>query len=242
MPRLLYGDGAAADRLLDALLAASPNDAELMYIQGHALPRRRQAATTAPADAMRTAPHWFTRAHRADGNHYQTLYRYAESLRGEREYLSREYQQRPAARPPARAAGSAITMNAAPMLIEPRRIRRRPRRCSRRSPPIRTIPASPAPPRNCSRRRAPRRQSGRTRATHPRPPPPRRRQCPPSSPRAEPLGGSARPTIEDSTWPNPDPCPSTGPTRSRSTRSFPTRNGWCATPRRASRRRSCCRA
>jgi Flp pilus assembly protein TadD len=83
----LYGDGAAAERLLDRLLAAAPNDADLMYLKGL---RYWVAAEgdNPPANAARDARIWFSRAHRADGNHYQTLYRYALSLRSEPNYVS----------------------------------------------------------------------------------------------------------------------------------------------------------
>lgn len=83
----LFGDGATADRLLDALLAAHPTDADLMYLRG----RRLLAAAEqegAPPETLRSARQWFSRAHRADENHFQTLYRYAETFRAEREYLS----------------------------------------------------------------------------------------------------------------------------------------------------------
>jgi len=84
----LYGDGAAADRLLDLLLAEAPGDAELLYLKGmrHLAAGRRDAGERARhfAEAQR----WFVRAHRADENHYPTLYRYAESLSLEPGFLS----------------------------------------------------------------------------------------------------------------------------------------------------------
>lgn len=83
-----YGDGDAADRLLTALLAGSPNDAELLYLQGmrHLVAGRRDPA--ARAVRFRQARSWFGRAHRADPNHYQTLYRYAEAHLGEPNFIS----------------------------------------------------------------------------------------------------------------------------------------------------------
>lgn len=83
----VHGDGAAADRLLDPLLAANPNDAELMYLRGRRFLSAAQQEG-APPDAMRTARQWFTRAHRADANHFQTLYRYIDSLKDEPGYVS----------------------------------------------------------------------------------------------------------------------------------------------------------
>lgn len=83
----LYGDGASAERLLDRLLVAAPNDADLMYLKG----LRYSVAAEGdhpPANAARDARIWFSRAHRADRNHYQTLYRYALSLRSEPNYVS----------------------------------------------------------------------------------------------------------------------------------------------------------
>lgn len=83
----LHGDAAAADRLLTPLLAASAQDAELMYIKGmrHLIAAEKGEDREAQA---REARRWFTRAHRADPNHFQTLYRFAQSLTGERDYLS----------------------------------------------------------------------------------------------------------------------------------------------------------
>lgn len=83
----LHGDGAAAERLLDRLLAATPNDAQLMYLKGMRFWVAAESDNP-PANAARDARTWFTRAHRADANHYQTLYRYALSLRSEPNYVS----------------------------------------------------------------------------------------------------------------------------------------------------------
>ncbi|MDQ8754814.1 hypothetical protein RCO27_01110 [Sphingosinicella sp. LHD-64] len=84
---LLYGDPAAADRLLDPLIEASPDDAELLYLKGM---RYLVAAEKADDNASdeRLARQWFGRAHAADGNHFQTLYRYAQSLRGNTNFAS----------------------------------------------------------------------------------------------------------------------------------------------------------
>lgn len=84
---LLYGDAAAADRLLDPLIEASPNDAELLYLKGM---RHLVAANKSEDGAadMRQARLWFGRAHTADGNHFQTLYRFAQSLRGSNSFTS----------------------------------------------------------------------------------------------------------------------------------------------------------
>lgn len=84
---LLHGDPAAADRLLDPLLAAAPGDAELMYLKG----LRHLIAAEQGEDwetEARIARSWFTRAHRVDENHFQTLYRFAQSMRRERDYVS----------------------------------------------------------------------------------------------------------------------------------------------------------
>jgi hypothetical protein len=83
-----YGDAAAADRLLESLLAAAPDDAELMYLKGV---RHLNAAELYGPDRdseLRLARQWFVRAHQADGNHFQTLFRYAQSLEGTENYLS----------------------------------------------------------------------------------------------------------------------------------------------------------
>jgi hypothetical protein len=83
----LYGDGAVADRLLDRLLATTPHDAELMYLKGMRHLRAAEQADAPEGEAL-AARQWFTRAHREDENHFQTLYRFAESLRGDPSYVS----------------------------------------------------------------------------------------------------------------------------------------------------------
>jgi hypothetical protein len=79
---ILYGDLAAADRLLDALLAMSPADAELLYLKGlrNLVAGHRDRAGRAAW--YRTAQGFFGRAVRADPNHVAALFRYAESLSG----------------------------------------------------------------------------------------------------------------------------------------------------------------
>jgi hypothetical protein len=113
---LLYGDAAVADRLLDNLLAASPNDAELLYFKGmrhlHAA-EQEEAWQTDASEARR----WFGRAHQADPSHYQTLFRYAQSLRRDREFISdNNIEVILLAHQLAPQVGE-ITLNAASMLI-----------------------------------------------------------------------------------------------------------------------------
>jgi len=87
---ILYGNAAAAEPVLDALLAASPQDAELLYLRGmRHLRAGRDAEDYEVQEAQfRLARPFFTRAHRADPNHFPTLYRYAESFRVEENYVS----------------------------------------------------------------------------------------------------------------------------------------------------------
>ena len=84
---LLYGDAAAADRLLDRLLAASPTNGELLYLKGL---RWLTAANSEhpPEGAEAQARRWLERAQAADDTHFQTLYRLAESRRGDDDYVS----------------------------------------------------------------------------------------------------------------------------------------------------------
>ena len=84
----MHGDGTAADRLLDGLLAETPNDVELLYLKGmrHLRASRQQGQDA--ATQAREAARWFGRAYRADENHYQTLYRFAQSQRGQPAYAS----------------------------------------------------------------------------------------------------------------------------------------------------------
>ncbi|MEA3043326.1 MAG: hypothetical protein QOH47_1164 [Sphingomonadales bacterium] len=84
-----FGDGAVADRLLDRLVAAAPNDAELLYLKGMRYLLAAQGDNP-PDDAAANARLWFGRARAADPNNFQTLIRYVESLRGEPGYVSDE--------------------------------------------------------------------------------------------------------------------------------------------------------
>jgi len=113
---LLYGDAAVADRLLDQLLAASPGNAELLYLKGL---RYLIAAEgdDPPEGAAATARTWFGRAHRADGNHFQTLYRYAQSQRRERAFLSENTRNMMLLAHELAPQVADITMNTASLLI-----------------------------------------------------------------------------------------------------------------------------
>lgn len=119
---LRYGDGAVADRLLDRLLAVTPNDAELLYLKGM---RWLIAAEhdNPPAQARATARQWFGRAQRADQNRFQTFYRYAESLRGDPAYLSDNTSNALLLAHQLAPQVSAITMEAAFVLIQRREYR-----------------------------------------------------------------------------------------------------------------------
>jgi hypothetical protein len=84
---LLYGDPAAADRLLDPLIQAQPDNGDLLYLKG----LRWWAAANSehpPEGADAQARTWFERARAADDTHFQTLYRLAESRRGDDDYVS----------------------------------------------------------------------------------------------------------------------------------------------------------
>jgi len=113
---LLHGDAAVADRLLDRLLVDSPNDAELLYLKGM---RHLVAAESdnPPEGAATTARQWFARAHAADPNHYQTLFRFAQSLRGEPEFRSNNTRNMLLLARRLAPQVSSITMNAASLLI-----------------------------------------------------------------------------------------------------------------------------
>jgi Flp pilus assembly protein TadD len=84
----LYGDGAKAETLLDALLVSSPSDVELLYLKGMRHLVAARAGGSGREAAFKEARKWFVQAHKADANHYQTLLRYAESLGGDRRFAS----------------------------------------------------------------------------------------------------------------------------------------------------------
>lgn len=82
-----HGDAGTADTILDDLLSEAPDDAELMYLKGMSHLNAAGEVEDWQSE-MRAARQWFARAHQVDGNHYQTLYRYAQSLRGQANYVS----------------------------------------------------------------------------------------------------------------------------------------------------------
>lgn len=89
---ILFGDHAVADRLLDALLSASPEDAELLYLKGlrHLVAGRRDPA--ARASEFRSAQRFFVRAFRADPNHTASLFRFAEAVSITDQFLTENTQ------------------------------------------------------------------------------------------------------------------------------------------------------
>lgn len=76
---IFHGDRATALRLLEPLLTQLPNDAELMYLRGRL--HLENADKDGDAEQIQLARTWFSRAHRADPNQFQSLYRYATSFR-----------------------------------------------------------------------------------------------------------------------------------------------------------------
>jgi Flp pilus assembly protein TadD len=83
----LHGDPPKADSLLGSLLAARPDDAELLYFKG--MRHLRVARDSADGEAeYRLARTSFARAHKANPNHWQTLLRYAEALRADERFVS----------------------------------------------------------------------------------------------------------------------------------------------------------
>jgi Flp pilus assembly protein TadD len=84
---LLHGDRAAALKLLEGLQAQAPNDVELMYLRGRLHLENAEQGDEWEEEAA-LARSWFARAHKLDPNHFQTLYRYAQSQRRSRESIS----------------------------------------------------------------------------------------------------------------------------------------------------------
>jgi len=113
---LRHGDGATADRLLDRLLASSPNDAELLYLKGMRYLLAAQGDNP-PDDAAANARIWFGRARAADPNNFQTLIRYVESLRGEPGYASDETRDLLVRASQLAPQVASITFNTAGVLI-----------------------------------------------------------------------------------------------------------------------------
>jgi len=116
---LRHGDGAVADRLLDRLIGGAPNDVELLYLKGLRHLLAAEHGTEWERDA-RIARDWFGRAHRADANHWQTLFRYSLSMRGQRSYVSENTSNILLLANQLAPQVAAITMNAAQLLLERR--------------------------------------------------------------------------------------------------------------------------
>lgn len=86
--QVLYDEPSRADAALDHLLAASPQDVDLLYLKGL---RYLMDARLHPADAkapLHDARRWFMSAYQIDPDHYPTLYAWVESLSGDPEFLS----------------------------------------------------------------------------------------------------------------------------------------------------------
>jgi len=111
-----YGDAAAADRLLDRLLARAPNDAELLYLKGMRLLAAAEGDDP-PAGAAAEARSWFARARAADPNHFQALVRYVESLRAEPGALSEEARDMLLEASRLAPQVASLALNAANLLI-----------------------------------------------------------------------------------------------------------------------------
>jgi hypothetical protein len=81
-------DPAAADRLLDPMIEAEPTNAELLYLKGMRHLRAGRTDAARRAEHFGEAQRWFARAHQGDEFHFQTLYRYAESLAVDEAFVS----------------------------------------------------------------------------------------------------------------------------------------------------------
>ena len=85
---ILNGDRAVGEKLLDPLLKAQPQDAELLYLMGMRHLLEGRADDSAREARFKGARRWFVQAHKADKTHFPTLVRYAESLMTDRRYDS----------------------------------------------------------------------------------------------------------------------------------------------------------
>lgn len=112
----LFGDRDVAKRLLETQLAAAPGDAELMYLMGMLHLSAAESGDEWEREA-RAARTWFTRAHRANENHFQTLYRFAQSMRGQPGFVSENTSNVLLLAHQLAPQVAEVTMNAAMMLI-----------------------------------------------------------------------------------------------------------------------------
>ncbi|HEX9932599.1 MAG TPA: hypothetical protein VGB08_07115 [Allosphingosinicella sp.] len=115
-----YGDPAVSERLLGELIATNPGDAELLYLRGmrDLLAGEREEAQR--ASHYRRARVWFARAHRINSNHFQTLYRYAQTFSAESGFLSDNNAEVLLLAHNLAPQVSEIRMNAATLLLERR--------------------------------------------------------------------------------------------------------------------------
>jgi Flp pilus assembly protein TadD len=112
----LHGDRAAALKLLEALQAQAPNDVELMYLRGRLHLENAEKGDEWEKEAA-LARSWFARAHKLDPNHFQTLYRYAQSQRQGSEAISENTVNTLLLAQQLAPQVTEIRMNAAALLI-----------------------------------------------------------------------------------------------------------------------------
>jgi Flp pilus assembly protein TadD len=85
---VLLGDGGKGEALLDQLLLAAPQDPELLYLKGMRHLRAARSNDEKRAEHSKAAKNWFARSYKADGQRFQTLIRYAESLSATERFTS----------------------------------------------------------------------------------------------------------------------------------------------------------
>jgi Flp pilus assembly protein TadD len=76
---ILFGDRAVGTAMLDALLAANPKDAELLYLRGYSDLLAGRADEQNRATLFQAAGRRFAQAYKLDENYYPTLYAYTET-------------------------------------------------------------------------------------------------------------------------------------------------------------------
>jgi predicted Zn-dependent protease len=83
--QVLYGDPSQADATLDRLLAARPQDVDLLYLKGM---RHLMVGTHGDLAQWPLAQRWLVKAHKADGDNYAVLYAWVASLANDPQFLS----------------------------------------------------------------------------------------------------------------------------------------------------------
>ena len=114
---VLHGDPARGEALLDELLKASPEDADLLYLKGMRYVLAGRADEAQRRALFKQARPWFVKVHKADPNHWRALARYGESLTTESSFATQNTLDILLKAQQLAPQVAELTMNAANLLL-----------------------------------------------------------------------------------------------------------------------------